>query len=216
MIDVFSIFFNIAVVQGIVHFMRLWLTAGMGPAGYILDNYVFFHGVMVHEISHMMAAVLTGAKIKDFNLFKVDPVTRTLGSVEVQLSNNFFLAHFQSFFISLAPLFMSCFICTILAKILLAPWYNGEVNFIQLINLPQFWVYVLIVTPILCHSDLSFQDIKVGFLGILLVAGILCIVNLVAPAAVQSILTAVIKFRNSTLILMIIPFILGLVAKFML
>lgn len=213
--QVLYIILNIIIIQLIVRFMRIWLTAGMGQAGYILDNYIFFHGVVVHELSHMIAAIVTGAKIIKFDLFKVDREKHSLGSVQVRMSRNKFIAYIQSFFISTAPLYMSCIIAIFLSKILLSPWYNGEVNILEMLNLPQFWLFIIIIVPILAHADLSPEDIKVGLPGLIFISIMLFIISFIFPGVPQVILNAAIFLRNTTIILMLIPFVLGLIAKFM-
>ena len=70
---------------------------------YAVINYAFFPGVMLHELSHALLAVLTGAKVTEVALFK--KVDDSLGHVNFYNRGNKLLVALQNIFISSAPMF---------------------------------------------------------------------------------------------------------------
>ena len=66
-------------------------------------NYLFFPGVMLHELSHALLAFLTGAKITEIALFKREG--DALGHVSFINRGNFFVQSLQNIFASAAPMF---------------------------------------------------------------------------------------------------------------
>lgn len=70
----------------------------------IFLNKITFIGVIHHELSHALFALLTGAKITSIHLFRPDEKTGTLGSVSYATRGPLILRSFQSTLASMAPI----------------------------------------------------------------------------------------------------------------
>lgn len=67
-----------------------------------IDSRLTFIGVIHHELSHILLALLSGAKIADFELFK--PNGRTLGEVKIIPRGPIFLKAIQKSLSGMAPI----------------------------------------------------------------------------------------------------------------
>lgn len=106
-------------------------------------------GVMIHELSHALLAILTGAKVISVTLFQVESDKKTLGEVSFITRGNCIFRGIQASFASAAPMFIGTVLLLVsftYIKPLLASW-----------QLVIFW-YVAI--SIFLHMSLSNQDVK--------------------------------------------------------
>ena len=131
----------------------------------IFMNKLTFIGVVHHEMSHLLFAILTGAKILSVHLFKPDEETDSLGSVSYAIRGPFLLRGLQAFLASIAPV-----IC-------------GSVSLFCMFYFVSFdiiWKYILFGFLGFCifiHMDLSTADLKVAAKGLISIFIILMIAN---------------------------------------
>ncbi len=133
---------------------------------YAIINYLFFPGVMLHELSHALLAVLTGAKVTEVALFKKEG--KSLGHVNFKNRGNKLLVTLQYIFISSAPMFCG-------AIITYACWYG-------VFHIGTLWLRILlgyIGTAMFFHMTMSPQDIKVYVKGIPLFMCIVFVITLI-------------------------------------
>lgn len=117
-------------------------------------NKLTFLGVILHELSHALFCLVSGAKITDIRLFKLKG--NNLGYVSYKTRGNFLLRAFQQAFSSCAPVIMGVICLALLIKV--------KSYFVSLI----IWGYLFF--SIFVHSRMSDSDIKCYVKGILFVA----------------------------------------------
>lgn len=120
----------------------------------IIVNWVTFPGVVHHEMAHALFGIVTGAKIKEMELFK--PSGTSLGYVKFAFSGNIILRSIQYVFISIAPI-----VCGSISTVLIF-YYTKSNSF-------SIWVLILIIyllISIIFHMTMSTQDLKVMFKGV--------------------------------------------------
>jgi hypothetical protein len=120
-----------------------------------LVNYVFFPGVVLHEMAHAFLAVITGAKITEVALFK--HVDDSLGHVNFRNRGNIIVVALQNIFISSAPMFIGAVVV----------W--GCFYWIHALGHTLLWLRILlgyIGVSMFFHMTMSPADIKVYVKGI--------------------------------------------------
>lgn len=120
-----------------------------------LVNYVFFPGVVLHEMAHAFLAVITGAKITEVALFK--HVDDSLGHVNFRNRGNIIVVALQNIFISSAPMFIGAVVV----------W--GCFYWIHVLGHTLLWLRILlgyIGVSMFFHMTMSPADIKVYVKGI--------------------------------------------------
>ncbi len=123
---------------------------------FIVANYITFPGVIIHEISHALMAVLTGAKVIEFRPFWPDKEKGELGHVTITPRGNFLIRAIQSTFSSSAP---------VIFGLLTTAGLIYVVNTAELPTQINVALYYLVFS-IIIHSTMSIQDIKVMLRGI--------------------------------------------------
>ena len=130
-------------------------------------NYVMFPGVMIHELAHAFFAVITGAKITEVALFKVED--GALGHVNFKNRGNVIVVALQNIFISSAPMFVGATVvvgCGIWLSVLPAGY---------------IWLKIIIwylMISMFFHMTMSPADISVYIKGVPLFIVILFVVFL--------------------------------------
>lgn len=122
--------------------------------GNFISNRLTFLGVIVHESSHAVLAILTGAKIKNITFFTTRE-NSVLGNVQFQPRGGFILESIQCTLASLAPLLLGIPLEVYLINLL--PSLNN-------LYIKIFIVYAII--SIWYHLRLSKQDIRVAAKGL--------------------------------------------------
>lgn len=130
------------------------------PFGVNLINYVTFVGVIHHELSHAFLAFLTGAKITEVKLFRINHKDGRLGYVSYAPRGNFIMMSIQKVFASVAPILMGLVSCGLLYLYVL-PMAEASIWSVCLF----YYVFVSIIL----HMSLSKQDIQVMQGGIIVV-----------------------------------------------
>ena len=121
----------------------------------VIINYLFFPGVMLHELSHAFMALITGAKVSEVKLFKKQG--KSLGHVSFSPRGSKIMISIQEVFISSAPMFFGAMIVFASFKLmLLIPW--------------SAWLLKVLAgyvgASMFFHMTMSSQDVKVFVKGI--------------------------------------------------
>lgn len=127
----------------------------------LLYNYFTFPGVMHHELSHALFALLTGARITATSLFKPDLDNGTLGSVSFYTRGPSILQALQAYCAGVAPVPCGLLTCSLLHK------YVIETTSL---TIAQRGILLYLAFCILLHSRLSVADITTAARGIPLIA----------------------------------------------
>ena len=117
-------------------------------------------GVIHHELSHLLVALFTGARIDKFRLyrFKREEGDKALGYVNYTPRGLFLLPLLQKTAIGIAPaLFGSLNVC-LLGWYIMQVWQNGGTA--AALCEPGVWVAAILMAQIAYHSCPSAQDIK--------------------------------------------------------
>ncbi|MCK9549473.1 hypothetical protein [Aquamicrobium sp.] len=141
-------------------------------------SFLFLPGTFIHELTHLIVALLLGAKIKSFTIIpRVKFIDRNhytvvYGSVEFSPKISAF-----NFLIGMAPLLMLIPIYLILEHLHFFQ-YNGtywELYFDELLAFSN-WFYISILLELLSGCLPSTQDIKMSFEGLFSFSGLVMFV----------------------------------------
>lgn len=164
------IFLSILLIGGISSLIREWIaktyarSISYGMATFI-DNRLTFIGVVHHELSHLILAILSGAKVKHFKLFQVKD--GTLGHVDIIPRGNIFVRSLQLALCGIAPVLCGCVSLYLLYYNLI----NREYHDIWTI------VGIILMMQISYHMSMSKQDFKAALKGLWLIYIILVVVT---------------------------------------
>ena len=128
-------------------------------------NYLFFPGVMLHELSHAFMAFITGAEVTEVALFKREE--GSLGHVMFRNRGNIFLVSLQNIFASAAPMFCG-------AAVVFGCYFG-------ITHITILWLRILlgyIGVSMFFHMTMSIEDIKIYVKGIPIFMGLIFIVCL--------------------------------------
>lgn len=148
-----TIVFGIVLLQSIINVVVGAVTTvlqrlfGTKVAMFIMNRCMFL-GVIHHELSHILFAILTGARVVDFSLFH--PKGDKLGYVNYQLRGDAYIQSIQCCLTSTAPLIMSLFTCFTLYYVVLDYCTKGW----------QRGIVIYAIVSILLNSRMSKQDIQ--------------------------------------------------------
>ena len=124
-----------------------------GPAEYYFSNYVLFFGVVVHELSHALFALITGAKITKIALFKPD--NGSLGHVEFQTRGDAFSRALQLSVSACAPVVVGSVLLTALIF-----------KVFPVLSTAIQWVLTIYASvSVLFHMNMSKADLNCYFKG---------------------------------------------------
>lgn len=150
-------------------------------------------GVPIHELSHLIVALLFGHKIKEVKFFQVNSENRTLGYVNHSYNPRNIYHQIGNFFIGIAPIICGSFILILLIKIFIPAALentnnllsaNGVFTFLKsifsLANFKrlEFYLFLYLVFSICSHISLSKADIKGAFIGVIFIFIILLFLNI--------------------------------------
>jgi len=141
---------NAVIVKGI----RGIASKILGPRiEYIISNYILFVGVVIHELSHALFALITGAKVTEVALFR--PNGDTLGHVCYYNRGSAFAVALQDCLGACAPVVSGLILSTLIVSkvfpVLTLAWQKIAV------------VYLLV--SIVFHMSMSEADLKNYFKG---------------------------------------------------
>ncbi len=134
----------------------LLLITRSGSPAYILYNYLTIPGVIWHELSHALGAVITLAKVENIVLFHYDESEQTLGHVDYRTRGGLILTCLQLSVASCAPVITGLW--AVYAYFFIMPRYD----------LPLYAVILLtyLLVSIVFHMDMSPQDLGSYIKGI--------------------------------------------------
>ena len=121
----------------------------------MIVNTVFFPGVMLHELSHALMALITGAKLTEVKLFKKEG--RSLGHIAFRPRGTKIMISIQEVFISSAPMYFGAMIVFASFKLMLLISWSAWL-------LKIFMGYIM--ASMFFHMTMSRQDIKVFVKGV--------------------------------------------------
>lgn len=134
-------------------------------SAFAFANFLTFPGVMIHELSHALFAVLTGGKVTKINLF--NPNGYSLGSVEFQPRGSKTLQGIQLTLIGIAP--------TIIGSIL----FYKIFQFLITHNNLSIGIYILLIYLLFCiffHISMSPEDVKGSITGLYVLLPVLFLI----------------------------------------
>lgn len=157
-IVVFSIVL-IGIISSLVrNFSVRSYTIAFGPkTAQFIDSRLTFIGVIHHELSHILLALLTGAMVTNFELFK--PNGRTLGEVRIVPRGPIVLRAIQKSLSGMAPILCGTISLYILYVIMNIQTSDGYIGW-------KLVVYMLLALVINYHMSMSKQDVKISLGGI--------------------------------------------------
>lgn len=138
--------------------MRILAKILGAKAAYIICNRVTFVGTVVHECSHAMFMVLTGAKITEFSIW--DTKGDSLGHVSYYNRGPLILKAFQDSLSACAP-------------VIIGLLFEGLIWYIIMNKELPIWADILLwytFISIIDHMSMSPQDLKNYFKGIWAIA----------------------------------------------
>lgn len=146
-----------------------------------IDTKLTCLGVIHHELAHAIATIITGAKIADVKLFKIDRQDGSLGSVCYYKRGSKLMQKIQDGFISVAPVCLG----TVSMYIL---WTQVLPRF-SMLNW-QYWLDFILILHIGYHANMSKTDYKnCGFYGWFSIWIVFFVVFLVLPIDIRTIIS---------------------------
>ncbi|MGL4991580.1 MAG: hypothetical protein ACRC57_10540 [Sarcina sp.] len=91
-----------------------------------------FIGTTLHELSHLLMALLFGHKIVSVKLFSLNLQSRTLGHVKHSYNKRNYYQRIGNFFIGIAPIIGGTIIILILLRVFLPSSWNNIINHFNL------------------------------------------------------------------------------------
>lgn len=144
-------------------------------------------GVPIHELGHLFFCLLFFHRIKAVRLFHLNPQDGTLGYVRHSYNKKNIFQQIGNFFIGVGPLLFGGAVI-ILLMFLWTPdisvvFNAGILQTIKSIFAPEnlinlgWWVFIVFAMSIAFHMSLSWADVKGCLRGLIFIAPILFIVN---------------------------------------
>lgn len=131
---------------------------GIRPsAARVYDTKITFIGVIHHELSHLLLAILTGAKVEDVQLFSVFQKDKLLGYVSYRPRGPALLRGIQKILISIAPTVLGTITSFAGIYWLVSRWIaSGTAMFLDW----RVWVLAIVISHVVYHSCPSKEDIR--------------------------------------------------------
>lgn len=120
----------------------------------LLFNWISFVGVIHHELSHALFAIITGAKVTKIELFK--PNGYSLGSVSFIPRGNLMMRSIQNSVSAVGPVLLGCITEYVIYKFILP---NTRVGW-------QKGIILYLMISIFLHMTMSLPDIKCWLKGV--------------------------------------------------
>lgn len=194
----FGFLFNQLVVSGWKKFGRIFGYRAFYPR---------FIGTLVHELGHLLFALITGSRINKVKLFPViDRKNRSCGGAYVSFApRHGLMGSFSLFLSGIGPMLFCPFVIMVLMYFLVPELYLGILNVIPQVSLIQsdnlavvirqvlygffgsfqpemltewkFWLFLVLSVPIANECVLSGADIKSAGKGLIVLLVLLAIVG---------------------------------------
>ncbi len=155
----------VIVVGSFVNLLEICFLVLFGKAlgtrfAYFAVVYLTFPGTVLHELSHALFGVLSGARITEISFFE-RPSSRRLGHVAFVARGNFVARALQFSLISCAPVVVGIVLLYVLFLLM------GSISF------PMVLFPCYIAFSIFCHMSMSRQDVLNYLRGVLIVLPLL-------------------------------------------
>ncbi len=135
------------VIEGI--FMTIMARYTGVKASYIAANYLTFPGTIIHELSHALFGLITGAKVTEIRFFE-KPSSGRLGHVTYSPRGKIAIRAFQNTAISCAPVVTGLLIVSRL-HVLITEYA---------LTVPAKALIFYLMISVVCHMSMSKEDIK--------------------------------------------------------
>ena len=119
-------------------------------------HYVTFPGIVIHELSHFIFAVITGAEVRDISFFEDDD--GRLGHVTTRARGPWFIVAVQYTLIAIAPVIVGLTLGFLLLRYIFAEQHSLGMNI-------GLWYLIICLIN---HSTMSKSDIEGYFRGVLI------------------------------------------------
>ncbi|MCQ2482937.1 MAG: M50 family metallopeptidase [Clostridia bacterium] len=137
-----------------------------GAFALVFCNYITFPGVILHELSHALVALLTGAKVTEIHFFKLGT---PIGYVTYHERGPRFIRALQSSLTACAPVVFGSVVALLLIDVLTKGSYSVGVTVLL--------VYLII--SVIDHMTMSIPDIIYFFKGIWALAAFILTISLI-------------------------------------
>lgn len=117
-------------------------------------HYVTFPGIVIHELSHLIFAVITGAEVRDISFFEDDD--GRLGHVTTRARGPWFIVAIQYTLIAIAPVIVGLTLGFLLLRYIFAEQHSLGMNI-------GLWYLIICLIN---HSTMSKSDIEGYFRGV--------------------------------------------------
>lgn len=117
-------------------------------------HYVTFPGIVIHELSHLIFAVITGAEVRDISFFEDDD--GRLGHVTTHSRGPWFIVAVQYTLIAIAPVIVGLTLGFLLLQYIFAEQHSLGMNI-------GLWYLIICLIN---HSTMSKSDIEGYFRGV--------------------------------------------------
>lgn len=205
----------------LIAFSRRMFCSLLGRAGHNTLLATGFIGTPIHELSHALMCLIFGHKIVEIKLFQLHSDDGTLGYVNHSYNPRNIYQQIGNFFIGIAPivfgsgflfLFMYLLIpetfSVVFSKIqsftgsladesslskILGLFGSIIVSIFDFSNAGNFlwWLYLVLALMISSHMELSGADIKGSVVGLLVLAGIILVIDVITGLISTTALSAI-------------------------
>lgn len=204
----------------------------IGWKGFMFFSFI---GTPLHELSHLVAAIIFGHKINDVVLFSPKKAKQTgeLGHVNHSWNLKSKYQNAGNFFIGVAPMIVGVLSIILMIKFMfpeyasaVIPQSTGEINFLFFVDVAknmflnidkllkfnrlEFYIFIFVSISIVLHMSISIADLKNSFLGIFSLLFISSMVVLTL-SVVFNIHEGMISFLSNILYYVVFGMILGFI-----
>lgn len=177
-------------------------------------------GTPVHELSHLIMAVIFRFKITDVKLFRPikGRVDGKLGYVSYSYNKNSLINKIGQFFVGVAPMFGGSLVIYLLFKIMLKPLYIAlktveQINVNKIVDILRITdynkvnlvIFMILAISIAVHMSISRADLQGAIYGVIWLEATLCVVSFILnymsiTVNVQCIQTIIISILSAGLV----------------
>jgi hypothetical protein len=215
-----------------ISFCNKCLYDACGDAAFGLVRLTGFIGTPVHELSHALMCILFGHNITKMKVVNTDKRSKTLGYVEHTYYKTNLYHQIGNYFIGISPifaggaavlLFVWIFVPDMLTettavlggkldldsapRILSEMWriLFGAENFSDV----RYWIALVLSLTVVIHMEISRSDIRSGLRGLLVLAVMLLVADLVLgfmfPAALSWLTGVCVRIGMGSLLFLLMP-----------
>lgn len=210
----------------------------LGDTAFIIVRISGFVGTPVHELSHAMMCILFGHRITGMKVYNLKKRSKMLGYVEHSYNKRNVYHLIGNFFIGIAPIVVGGLAVTLCVRLLTPKLYsvmmsefsaltaaNGNEilttalksvssvfsSFFKLSNFTdwRWWLCLVLAFAVSIHMEISRSDIKGGLKGLLVIAVLLVLTDVVLallfPQALATVTSAFVRAGLYIGMILVIP-----------